>query len=238
MFFPLSLHTLCLFLVPFTVLSNASPTKDTNGYRLARGLPPLPPRDFGRNKPGYEPTPVLRARASPSPSSVARFSGRLQVRFNNGSTIGYVQDQSGLPVSGGSDLQISITTSSTRKEQLNIVATTTNFPSPSFVGASSQGFGNATIGTGSSNFVHVSIVQKTDVLSKPIKSGNGNTSVESAIWTVDLSTKELTAQYVNQDGSLPTTFLIYDNATTNLYLTGDTTASNTSITPVKLFLVN
>ncbi|KAH7870632.1 uncharacterized protein C8R40DRAFT_635085 [Lentinula edodes] len=238
MFFPLSLHTLCLFLVPFTVLSNASPTKDTNGYRLARGLPPLPPRDFGRNKPGYEPTPVLRARASPSPSSVARFSGRLQVRFNNGSTIGYVQDQSGLPVSGGSDLQISITTSSTRKEQLNIVATTTNFPSPSFVGASSQGSGNATIGTGSSNFVHVSIVQKTDVLSKPIKSGNGNTSVESAIWTVDLSTKELTAQYVNQDGSLPTTFLVYDNATTNLYLTGDTTASNASVTPVKLFLVN
>ncbi|KAJ3881636.1 hypothetical protein F5051DRAFT_95635 [Lentinula edodes] len=238
MLFPLSLHTLCLFLVPFTVLVNASPTKDTNGYRLARGLPPLPPRDFGRNKPGYEPTPVLRARASPSPSSVARFSGRLQVRFNNGSTIGYVQDQSGLPVSGGSDLQISITTSSTRKEQLNIVATTTNFPSPSFVGASSQGPDNATIGTGSSNFVHVSIVQKTDVLSKPIKSGNGNTSVESAIWTVDLSTKELTAQYVNQDGSLPTTFLVYDNATTNLYLTGDTTASNASVTPVKLFLVN
>ncbi|KAJ3866303.1 hypothetical protein EV359DRAFT_79660 [Lentinula novae-zelandiae] len=238
MLFPLSLHTLCLFLVPFTVLVNASPTTDTNGYRLARGLPPLPPRDFGRNKPGYEPTPVLRARASPSPSSVARFSGRLQVRFNNGSTIGYVQDQSGLPVSGGSDLQISITTSSTRKEQLNIVATTTNFPSPSFVGASSQGSGNATIGTDSSNFVHVSIVQKTDVLSKPIKSGNGNTSVESAIWIVDLSTKELTAQYVNPDGSLPTTFIVYDNATTNLYLTGDTIASNASVTPVKLFLVN
>ncbi|KAJ4469521.1 hypothetical protein J3R30DRAFT_3713698 [Lentinula aciculospora] len=239
MHLPSSLRVLFLSLATLAVLANASPTTDTNGYRLARGLPPLPPREFGRNKPGFEPTPVLRSRASPSPSSIVRYSGRLQVRSNNGSTIGYVQDKLGLPVSGGSDLRISITASSTRKEQLSIVATTTSLPSPFYIGASTQDSGNATIGAGSSNFLYFSNVQRTDVMSRPIEIGNGNASVESAIWAINPMTKELTAQYVNPDGSLPTTFVVHDGASSRLYFVGDTSvAFNASATSAKLFVVD
>ncbi|KAJ3999981.1 hypothetical protein F5050DRAFT_1804571 [Lentinula boryana] len=240
MFFQLPLRVFLFSLIALDVLANASPTENTNGYRLARGLPPLPPREFGRKKPGFEPTPVLRTRASPSPSSVVRYTGRLQVRSSDGSTIGYVQDKLGLPVSGGSDLTISMTASSTRKKQLNIVATTASFPSPFYLGASNQGSGNATIGTGSSTFLQFSNVQKTDALSQPVrvKSGNGDTSVESAIWAINSTTKELTAQYVNPDGSLPNTILVYNDANDRLYFVGDTAAFNTSVAQVNLFVVN
>ncbi|KAJ3795229.1 hypothetical protein GGU11DRAFT_758519 [Lentinula aff. detonsa] len=240
MFFQLPLRVFLFSLIALDVLANASPTENTNGYRLARGLPPLPPREFGRKKPGFEPTPVLRTRASPSPSSVVRYTGRLQVRSSDGSTIGYVQDKLGLPVSGGSDLTISLTASSTRKKQLNIVATATSFPSPFYLGASNQGSGNATIGTGSSTFLQFSNVQKTDALSQPVrvKSGNGDTSVESAIWAINSTTKELTAQYVNPDGSLPNTILVYNDANDRLYFVGDTAAFNTSVAQVNLFVVN
>ncbi|KAJ3983404.1 hypothetical protein F5890DRAFT_1475372 [Lentinula detonsa] len=240
MFFQLPLRVFLFSLIALDVLANASPTENTNGYRLARGLPPLPPREFGRKKPGFEPTPVLRTRASPSPSSVVRYTGRLQVRSSDGSTIGYVQDKLGLPVSGGSDLTISLTASSTRKKQLNIVATATSFPSPFYLGALIQGSGNATIGTGSSTFLQFSNVQKTDALSQPVrvKSGNGDTSVESAIWAINSTTKELTAQYVNPDGSLPNTILVYNDANDRLYFVGDTAAFNASVAQVNLFVVN
>ncbi|KAE9397078.1 hypothetical protein BT96DRAFT_921752 [Gymnopus androsaceus JB14] len=231
MHFPLSFYVLLVSFLGFGVLTDASPTTDSNGYRLARGLPPLPPRNFGRNVPGYEPTPVQRARASASPSSVAKYSGRLQVRSDNGTTIGYVQDKSGLPVSHGSDLRISIAASSTRKEHLNIVATATALPSPFYVGASSQD-SNATIGTGSSSTILFSNVEQTDPLSPPIATSNGY--IESAIWALNSTTKELTAQYVNPDGTLPTTFLAYNETGSNLLFVGD---ANQTSNLVKLFVV-
>ncbi|KAJ3763792.1 hypothetical protein EV360DRAFT_77997 [Lentinula raphanica] len=242
--FPLPLRLFFFSLLLLNVqIASASPTNlNTNGYRLARGLPPLPPRDFGQRKPGQDPTPVLRARASPSPSSVVRYTGRLQVRSENRSTIGYVQDKSGLPVSTGSDLVVSVTASLTRKEQLNILATpqtTTALPSPFYIGASTQSSSeNATIGTGVATTLQLTNVTKTDALSKPVKSDNVDALVESAIWTINSSTKELTAQYVNPDGSLPSTFLVYDNADTQLYLVGDTTSLNATFAPVKLFIVD
>jgi len=235
MFF-LPLHVWLFTLLAFGALANASPAKDSNAYRLAHGLPPLAPRNFGRNVPGHEPTPVLRARASASasPSSVPKQSGRLQVRAENGTTIGYVQDKLGLPVSHGSDLKISIAASAARKEHLDVVATATSLPSPFYVGASSHGSDNATIVPGSTNSLLFSNVTRTDPGSRPIKSNGA--LVESAIWSLNSTTKELTAQWVNNDGTLPTTFIVYDQASSELLFVGDTNLSS-STSEVKLFVV-
>ncbi|KAF9059665.1 hypothetical protein BDP27DRAFT_1453144 [Rhodocollybia butyracea] len=221
-------------------LASASPVKDSNAYRLARGLPPLPPRDFGRNKPGQQPTPVLRARAnpSPSPSGVAQYSGRLQVRLENGSTVGYVQDKLGLPVSHGSDLQISVFASLTRKEDLNIIAAApTAFPSRSHLGASSENSKDTTISADTSSSLLFTIVPKTPAMSRPIVLPTGNASVESAIWAINSTTKELTAQYVNPDGSLPKTFIMFNYTDDKLFFVGNTTSQSSSSAPVKLFIV-
>ncbi|KIK61778.1 hypothetical protein GYMLUDRAFT_199436 [Collybiopsis luxurians FD-317 M1] len=232
MLFPVPLHFFLAFLLASSALTSATPLKDSNGYRLARGLPPMPPRNFGRSKPGREPTPVLRARASPSPSpsGVVQYSGRLEVRSDNGSTIGYVQDKTGLPVAQGADLEISIMASSTRKEHLDVVAIgSTALPSSSiYVGASSKESAEATIGANSSSTLLFTNVQRTAPMSRPVMTSNRNASVESAIWKIDSNTKELTAQYVNPDGSLPTTFLVYNIEGQNLFFTGDVNSGNSS----------
>jgi len=244
MLFPLhSVFLVCL--LTLKTFTDGSPVQDSNGYRLARGLPPLPPRNFGRNKPGYEPTPVLRVGASaspsPSPSGVVKYSGRLQVRRDNGSTVGYIQDESGLPVSHGSDLQISVIGSLTRKDHLNVVATATAFPSPSYLGASGENSNGTVIGADSASSLLFSVVQNTKPLSPPIALPAGNTSVESAIWAINSTTRELTAQYVNPDGTFPKTFILYDQADNNLIFVGNTTLfnsqSNSSAAVVKLFVV-
>ncbi|KAF5387321.1 hypothetical protein D9757_005753 [Collybiopsis confluens] len=259
MLFPSPLHfvlALCLAFPVFIV--NASPVSDSNGYRLARGLPPLPPRNFGRNKPGYAPTPVRRGTSpSPSPSGVTQYTGRLEVRSDNGSVVGYVQDKPGLPVAGNySDLKISITASLNRKEHLNVAATESSaLPSIyNYVGASSNKGADMTIGKGDSSTLLFTNVQRSKPLerpdftpahprlfltARPMSRPSNASSAESSIWKLDSKTKELTAQYVNPDGTLPSTFLVYDSASGHILFTGDVGLMNSSsIAQIGLFVVD
>ncbi|KAF9266953.1 hypothetical protein L218DRAFT_956044, partial [Marasmius fiardii PR-910] len=62
-----------LIVAAATLLSpavSASPaTRETNGQRMARGLPPLPPRSFGQDIPGIQRAAISQEKPpKPSPS--------------------------------------------------------------------------------------------------------------------------------------------------------------------------
>ncbi|ESK96513.1 hypothetical protein Moror_7021 [Moniliophthora roreri MCA 2997] len=60
-------------LVALTLLLSpaiATPTRETNAQRMARGLPPLPPQSFGEKITGVKATRAQDKRAYPSPSSI------------------------------------------------------------------------------------------------------------------------------------------------------------------------
>jgi len=219
---------------------------------LARGLPPSPPR-FGRNLPGKvtarESTPVWAAkRGAPSGSPTVQLSGRIQARNpENKQSLGNVRNWSGgSPISGlnflgpDQDLHVSFTAPPSGKGPFDILATNAAFPPPFFVGASSSPFSSGTIGKGLRDTVAFTNVEQTPPGSPPVKSGD-NSSGESAIWSFNPGTKELKAQYVNPDGSQPSTIIAYDIRANELFFVGDIDAynkdNNTPASAVELFLV-
>ncbi|KAJ3483476.1 hypothetical protein NLI96_g6293 [Meripilus lineatus] len=214
------IFTLFAILASYTVC--AAPTQAgvvrrlTNAERFARGLGPAPPV-FKRVLPGVE-TPTrayeVEKRAKPSGTPPVNYSGRIQIRNKDGSSLGYVvNNPSGVSGSnfGGpqNELHVTFTTTSSGAGPFDIIATNPKFPPPYFIG------GAGTTVSGEFNAVSFQHVQQTSPGSRPFAGG------ESAIWSLNTSTKELTPQWVNPDGSKPKTFIGFDIRNNGLFLTAD-----------------
>lgn len=186
----------------------------TNAQRMARGLGPAPPV-FKRVLPGHE-TPTrayeVEKRAKPSGTPPVTYSGRIQIRNNEGHSLGYVVNTfsgvSGSNFGGPQDeLHVTFTTTSSGAGPFDIIATNPKFPPPFFIGGA-----GITI-SGQFDSVSFQHVQQTSPGSRPSKGG------ESAIWSVNPNTKELTPQWINPDGSAPKTFIGFDIRNNGLFLT-------------------
>ncbi|OCH87392.1 hypothetical protein OBBRIDRAFT_159752 [Obba rivulosa] len=202
----------------------------TNAQRLAVGLPPLPPK---RRATG---TRSVSASPSPSPRPPTTFTGHLEARSNNGTTVGFVKNTAGgvdgiVPPSDPGTLEVSFSTTATPgAPPFSILATNPAFPPPFNVG----GNGTAALGSGSPDVVAINHVGFTSPFSPPSIDAGG----ESSIWSYSTSTKEITAQWINPDGSHPTTFIGWNSTANFLFLSGDLSAYNHAHSPAILQLVS
>jgi len=113
---------------------------------------------------------------------------------------------------------VSITTNSTGP--LNLVALNAAFPPPFYLGGRSSIY-HPDLAVGSDVIVSLSTVNPTAPGSPPDTSFG-----ESAIWYFDESTKKLTPQWINSDGSKPATYVAYDIKYNRIFLSGDVGAYN------------
>ncbi|KAF9466089.1 hypothetical protein BDZ94DRAFT_1234072 [Collybia nuda] len=232
-----------------TLLSSVSckPVHETNAQRMARGLPPSAPK-FGRTLPGAKRTYTSAIPRIP-------YSGRLEVRQEDGSVAGYVRNSnssgaiskfdhsSGLNFLGPEqELHVSFTAPFSGNGPFDIVASNPLFPAPFYVGASGTADINSIAGD-SRNTISFSNVEQTPKNTIPIASATDglNTFIESAIWSINPKTKELKAQYINPDKSKPETIIGYDIRANRLFFVGNITAYNvnndTPASTVQLYLV-
>jgi hypothetical protein len=230
MFHPLLAFLSALHL--FATIVTAGPTPGSNGDRLARGLPPLPPK-FRRTLPGNAqvgrfPTPVAAAKRSVASTGLITYNGRLEIRSSSGSSLGFVRNTpSSNPIGGvnlegpDQDLQIKFTTTPNGVGPFDILSTNPSFPAPLYVGAA----GTNNINSNSANYLSFSNVPQTAPQSIPLLDVNG-VFVESAIWSIDPASKKLTAQYINANGHRPATYLAYDIRANALLFVGDIAAYN------------
>ncbi|KDR80727.1 hypothetical protein GALMADRAFT_135847 [Galerina marginata CBS 339.88] len=207
---------------------SCSPLEETNGQRLARGLPPKPPRFLST-------TPTLNARgASTSPLPSVTLTGRLQVRNPDGSVLGNVRNWatpgtiSGVNFLGpDQDLLVKLTFKPSHPTKIDVLATNPTFPAPFYVGAgSASNAGVPKLSHGSRNTVGFTNVPLTPGGARPTKFPALDVYVESAIWTLDQETGKLTAQWINVDGSKPPTIIAYDIRENSIFFVGDITAYN------------
>ncbi|KAH7909553.1 hypothetical protein BJ138DRAFT_1155001 [Hygrophoropsis aurantiaca] len=251
----------CLVALLALIAAAASPAAaegSTNAERFARGLPPLPPK-FGRSHPGQARNPSsafvpdrVNIVVSPSPSSKPhinqlfyKYAGRIKVVSYDGEPLGYLRNWQTGSVSGvnagGVDTELHVTFKSVRSEDhlFNIYATNPNFPAPYYIGTSTT----ATLGPGLQSSVAFANVDQTPPKSPPVTVGNF--SYESAIWSFDHKTNEITAHYVNPDGSTPKTTIAYNIWDNTIFFVGDIDAFNNATSdpdylasPVTFFLEN
>jgi len=203
----------------------------TNAERFARGLPPGSPV-FKRVVPGKReselPTRAFEKRTAAPSSIPVTYTGKIQVRKLDGTSLGFVfneaQGVDGVN-SGGPSLGVTITTTTTGTTPFDIIPQSPAFPKPWFIGASGSKIEDGL------TFGHV-----TQTVPGSVPSQGG----ESAIWFINANTKEITAQWIDPDGSKPTTIFGVNN--NGLFLTNDISNYNNAhhgapISQVKFFLV-
>ncbi|KDQ61716.1 hypothetical protein JAAARDRAFT_55047 [Jaapia argillacea MUCL 33604] len=183
----------------------ASPVRETNGERLARGLPPLPPT-FRRLHPGreeaYTPTPASAAvRAAPS-STPATYAGRILVRSLDNLSLGFVSSSNVASLNGlGSeyDLQVKITTTGGLTD---IAATNIEDAAvPVFLGATIAAPGTFIPGSEDSNELSLTLVPQSSVYARALKRLESTSVYETTIWKLDPATNLLSVQWANPDAS-------------------------------------
>ncbi|TFK53390.1 hypothetical protein OE88DRAFT_1643153 [Heliocybe sulcata] len=213
--------------------------RETNAQRIARGLPPLPPK-LGKVLPGrdqsYKPTPAFAKRsaasasASPSasPSAAAlTYIGRVQVTSEDGSPLGYVKSSLALDdstpnddlyvrvnanrVGGSTDLIGLVRLIPSVATKITAVVLRSSVPEPPAQGTWPADPQHSTL--------NLMPVRQTVPGGLPAISVDDTYS--SAIWTMDLETKELRAKWINPDGSTPSTIMAYDSDRKTFFLTGD-----------------
>ncbi|KAK7687872.1 hypothetical protein QCA50_009091 [Cerrena zonata] len=241
------LSTVSAFAFPPSAWDAPGKKRMTNAERLARGLTPNPPR-FKRVLPGIHDTPtnVLPAKRSasasasaspsPTPSSLPKiFTGRIEVKNLQGASYGFIENSqsgvNGVNFGGPIDeLHVKVI-SNTYGGVAQIQATNPEFDAPYYLGGSSTT--PQTLGSGFSAGVSLDHVEKAPV---------GSGATESAVWKINPITKQITAQWVNPDGSRPRTKIGLDIRNNHLVLTGDISAYNGAntwpISEVKFFLVD
>ncbi|TCD71855.1 hypothetical protein EIP91_003198 [Steccherinum ochraceum] len=233
------------------VVAEASPTyvgvkRMTNADRMKRGLGPAPPV-FKRVVPGRRSNLPTRAfvakRGSPSPSAVppapTKHIGRIEVRNTTGFTYGFVQNTvsgpSGVTLNSTIDpLAVSFSTSQGSSGPFDITATNATFSAPLTLG----GVGNASLAADSASAVVFNSTAATSPSAAFVSGATG----ESAIWTLDGRTAQISANWINADKSKPTTFIGLDTVNNVILLTGNITlynqAASSPLTEVKFFLAS
>jgi len=118
----------------------------------------------------------------------------------------------------------------TISSQLDINAESTykaSFPlMGAIVGVASS---NDNLNSGSLNYAYIQGTTHTDPGAEPQSNSNSypaQENSESAIWTYNSVTNEITAQWVNVGGGKPTSYILYVTGSNALILTGDPGAFN------------
>ncbi|KZT18639.1 hypothetical protein NEOLEDRAFT_127500 [Neolentinus lepideus HHB14362 ss-1] len=229
------MHILFAILLLFVAQVCAIPSgfgRETNSQRIARGLPPLPAK-FGKVLPGrdqfYKPTPAFvkrsaaSASASPSASpsaSALTYIGRIRATSDDGLPLGYVKSSLGLDSTPDDDLWVRVN-ANWAGGPTDLIGL--NFRiGPSFIGARASGAGH--LARRSPATLDLMPVRQT--LPGGLPALSADNTYGSAIWTVDLETKELRAKWINFDGSIPSTIIAYDQDRKTFFLTGDIEAYN------------
>lgn len=216
-------------------ISTVVAKQETNAERLTRGLTPLPPR-FRSILPGFLPTRsygAKRSAVSPQPPSPPNtYSGMIQVRNSEGRSLGYLKNWAGVsPINGvnfGSeqeDLHVSFTLPPGTNGPFDILVTNPNFEKPYYAGVST-GSTPGSLAAQRSNTIAFINVPQTPPGSPPILSSTASVYVESSIWFFDGETKEITAQFINPDGSKPPTIFAYNIRNNQIFFVGDLGAWN------------
>ncbi|KAF9006141.1 hypothetical protein BDQ17DRAFT_1423840 [Cyathus striatus] len=234
-------YVLCVVLsIATSILAYIPSLYETNAQRLARGLPPLPPK-FVRSPTA---TTVAKRQVSAVPLI---FRGKLEVRsppdnlvqgcVRNWETVGTISGTN----FGGACLEVSMTVDISGQGPADIVSTNALFPDPFYVGAGSTVTQNNPILLPSlKNAVAFTNVERTYPESAPAVSPR-NIFVESAIWSINPSTGKLSAQWVNPDGGKPSTQLAYNIRSNSLFFVGNITLwnenNNTPASLVDVYLV-
>jgi len=216
-------------------LTGATPENWTNSQRLARGLPPLSPK-FGRTLPGYARTPTKAGEKKPSPSPCPpkKYEGRIKVVGEKGKSLGYLgnwdyRSPNGINCDGPStELHVSFTTTCCKdKKLIDILVTNPNFKKPYYIGSTT----NDILAPGSSTSVGFGNVEQTPALSPPVPFGKYY--YESAIWTFNCDTKQITPHYINPDGCDVDTIIAYDDKNNSIFFVGDIAAYSKKVCPVE-----
>ncbi|KAJ7493697.1 hypothetical protein FB451DRAFT_1215152 [Mycena latifolia] len=197
----------------------------TNAQRLARGLPPLPPkRRSGRA--------ALARRSAGVPVS---YTGTIQVtNAGTGAVVGYVYQASGstnhfgvtTDMSSALSFMLSVDSTVVSSSGINIAATTSTYATtwPYMGGIVGVINTNANLASGSPNFAYVQGTSLTPDDSPAASVSNSYPTIEkseSAIWNYDASTGAISAQWINIDGSAPATAIVYVAGSNALVLAGD-----------------
>ncbi|KZV96880.1 hypothetical protein EXIGLDRAFT_833298 [Exidia glandulosa HHB12029] len=201
---------------------------ETNADRLRRGLPPLPPRiNLHKNK--HTPTkssPQHHASASSKPTK-----GNVHVKHHkSGKFLGFLSKNHKSP-----HVQ-RFTITSDPEEAMTVRARTPSpdIPSSLTITNPEDGFVNLGFVTGpasagaklaprSANYAVLSGTDETRGGDPPAAAdaAYGSGSVESAVWTYESQSQTLTPKWVNPDGSLAITKLVYLPRQDALLVTGD-----------------
>jgi len=224
--------------------------QETNGQRLARGLPPNRPKFLFT---GDTPTPVWKRAPSTVPVPPVTLTGQLQVRKQDGSVVGNVGGWSSthktidwVNVNGddSEDLSVTLTFQPSQPSQINILANNPPVPGPIYVSAGrAASAGVPNLSQGSSYTVNLTKADLTPGGSPPTIFPPRQVYVESAIWSIDQTTNQLTAQWINVNGvAAASTVIGYDVHRNVVFFTGDLGAynqnnPNSPATAVNLFLV-
>lgn len=204
----------------------------TNAQRLARGLP--------LRKPSRQSKKSRQARqAAPSACPSTAYSGIVQVtNADTGAALGYLPStlnlfaEYGVTPSAEGALRVAFSAASCAgaASQLDILTTNgaADFP---YLGLIS-GFANAgtqgDLGAGSYNYAYFGGVTHTPAGSPPVTAPNSYSVatgvpevVESAVWTYDAASGSISAQWVNTDGSVVATDLLYSASDNTIVAAGD-----------------
>ncbi|KZW03050.1 hypothetical protein EXIGLDRAFT_759362 [Exidia glandulosa HHB12029] len=253
-----------------TVAPLATPVYDfveqplTNAERLRRGMAPMPPKmkRFGLHAPGpvRPPTPEPSA-APPQPSGGAspdpdlQFDGIIQVAdANTNKVIGYVSGkltvfgQFGVDKNQRNPVQVSFATTRANQQPGSIKITNGDSRTGKFFGAvASQWMLKGIMGKGKNMFSYLARTAETKAGVGPMDIGSSIFSMlglrlkaESAIWTVNPTTGELSSQWTNTGGKVFPTTVFYYKSLNALAISYDKDAfhsAHSDAVPVKLTIV-
>ncbi|KAJ7034488.1 hypothetical protein C8F04DRAFT_1259995 [Mycena alexandri] len=236
-----AIFLVCFIPVAFGAVTADSPTgdekehpnpvakKETNADRFRRGLGPLPPTRREHNK--------FRPRASAVPCT--RLS-KLQInKASDGEKIGYLSARFNhrhaytvhpMPAAA---LKVAVPPVTTFGVAINLVAENPPDSTHMFLGAVDDGQGN--IGSGEAGVAILSGTSSVRGNSPPSSSASTSLTlanhggVESQIWTMNCQSRQVAAQWTNNDNSHPQTTIFYDPVHEFLGLSGDLEAHNAAV---------
>ncbi|KIO29643.1 hypothetical protein M407DRAFT_164484 [Tulasnella calospora MUT 4182] len=187
--------------------------KLTNAERLVRGLPPKKPKLLQGSS--------LR-RSQPSAVPLTTYRGYLRIdREDNGDNVGYLSKNSLSTGQTGYDSFANAAPVTFKFDNAQTLGSASEFTieSASFVPETlglvqGRDDTDSDISTGSFHYLYIAGVQPTSPGATPQTVDNSYTratgkarTAESEVWTFNRNTNALTLQWVNTDGSKPTTLL-------------------------------
>jgi len=198
----------------------------TNAERFSAGLPPLAPkRRF------HEARFAHRPRSSPGPP----ITGVIEAKKLDGTSLGYIFQSisPSTPRYGLGSLAVALTFTVTPDAndnpttQANIRAHGTDEATfPYMGGVVGPADTDNDIGPGGYNYILLTDSAETQPGQTPSPAGNAydGGDCESAIWIFDSTNNGITGQWINTDGSKPTSILVYLPSADGVLITGDFTA--------------